>query len=606
MQTTGNLGLKKPEGTDIVDIAELNGNMDILDNTVNSKVDKVTGKQLSTNDYTAAEKTKLAGIAAGANNYAHPNHTGDVTSTGDGVTAIAAGVIVDADVNSAADIGWTKISKTGSSLADLATKSAADLSSGTLLAARMPAISGDITIAVGTTSAVITAGAIVNADVNAAAAIDVSKIGTGVVSNAEFNYLDGVTSGIQGQLDGKTAIVDYIRQPAYAVTSGTLIAYTVTLTPAPASLAEGFGITIVPNVTNGANPTLNINALGAIALKDQKGVAYTAGKLLAGKPYMFRRVGTDFLADSSGGAGDALAGDIRAGKKAATDAGDIVGTLAVQAGGTVTPGASAIVKAAGIYDTAITVSAVSVPAVKVLAGTTIAGTAGMMPDNAGITRDSAGMTLSGGDLYLNTPEGYYNPTSSIRYKEANLAEPKNWRSDKMMFGRAGTMPIITAGDDVALSVGKWPSGDLAVYPREGYRKGGAGAGEVKVTVAQMQSVNAYLQPQYIKAGAEICGIVGTLVEKRSASGTLTATNYYATVTGLAFTPSIIEVTYFRTTWGSTTKYIYTGWRFLAGYWNQAVSFENGWEATGSVTSNGFSVYISNYDVGNLITWRAFE
>lgn len=35
-------------------------------NTVTSKVDKVSGKQLSTNDYTAAEKSKLAGIAAGA------------------------------------------------------------------------------------------------------------------------------------------------------------------------------------------------------------------------------------------------------------------------------------------------------------------------------------------------------------------------------------------------------------------------------------------------------------------------------------------------------------------------------------------------------------
>ena len=33
------------------------------------KVDKVSGKQLSTNDYTTTEKNKLAGIAAGANNY---------------------------------------------------------------------------------------------------------------------------------------------------------------------------------------------------------------------------------------------------------------------------------------------------------------------------------------------------------------------------------------------------------------------------------------------------------------------------------------------------------------------------------------------------------
>lgn len=35
-------------------------------NTVSNKVDKVSGKQLSTNDYTAAEKNKLSGIAPGA------------------------------------------------------------------------------------------------------------------------------------------------------------------------------------------------------------------------------------------------------------------------------------------------------------------------------------------------------------------------------------------------------------------------------------------------------------------------------------------------------------------------------------------------------------
>ena len=39
------------------------------------KVDKVEGKQLSTEDYTTAEKTKLAGIEAGANNYTLPTAT---------------------------------------------------------------------------------------------------------------------------------------------------------------------------------------------------------------------------------------------------------------------------------------------------------------------------------------------------------------------------------------------------------------------------------------------------------------------------------------------------------------------------------------------------
>ncbi|MDR0580200.1 MAG: hypothetical protein LBG21_06320 [Campylobacteraceae bacterium] len=41
------------------------------------KVDKVTGKQLSTEDYTTTEKTKLSGIATGANNYTHPTTTGN-------------------------------------------------------------------------------------------------------------------------------------------------------------------------------------------------------------------------------------------------------------------------------------------------------------------------------------------------------------------------------------------------------------------------------------------------------------------------------------------------------------------------------------------------
>jgi len=48
-------------------IAELDAN----------KVDKETGKGLSTNDYTTTEKNKLSGIASGANNYVHPATAGN-------------------------------------------------------------------------------------------------------------------------------------------------------------------------------------------------------------------------------------------------------------------------------------------------------------------------------------------------------------------------------------------------------------------------------------------------------------------------------------------------------------------------------------------------
>ena len=42
-----------------------------------NKVDKVEDKQLSTEDYTTAEKTKLSGIADNANNYTHPTTAGN-------------------------------------------------------------------------------------------------------------------------------------------------------------------------------------------------------------------------------------------------------------------------------------------------------------------------------------------------------------------------------------------------------------------------------------------------------------------------------------------------------------------------------------------------
>lgn len=50
----------------------------------------------------AADKTKLDGIETGANNYSHPDHTGDVTSTGDGATTIANGAVTFAKIQNIA------------------------------------------------------------------------------------------------------------------------------------------------------------------------------------------------------------------------------------------------------------------------------------------------------------------------------------------------------------------------------------------------------------------------------------------------------------------------------------------------------------------------
>ncbi|MEK8131242.1 hypothetical protein WMW72_25370 [Paenibacillus filicis] len=57
--------------------AALNNDPNFAANVTNqlaTKVDKIAGKQLSTEDFTTAEKTKLAGVAAGANAYVHPSN----------------------------------------------------------------------------------------------------------------------------------------------------------------------------------------------------------------------------------------------------------------------------------------------------------------------------------------------------------------------------------------------------------------------------------------------------------------------------------------------------------------------------------------------------
>ena len=56
------------------------------------------------------------------------------------------------------------------------------------------------------TSTMIADGTIVNADINASAAIAATKIADGSVDNTEFQYLNGVTSAIQTQINDKAAI----------------------------------------------------------------------------------------------------------------------------------------------------------------------------------------------------------------------------------------------------------------------------------------------------------------------------------------------------------------------------------------------------------------
>lgn len=95
----------------------------VINTALAGKVDTVTGKGLSTNDYTDAEKTKLAGIEAGANNYALPVAT---SSTLGGVKQGANVTIALDGTLSATDTTYEEATTTAAGLMSAADKTALD------------------------------------------------------------------------------------------------------------------------------------------------------------------------------------------------------------------------------------------------------------------------------------------------------------------------------------------------------------------------------------------------------------------------------------------------------------------------------------------------
>ena len=85
---------------------------------LNGKVDKVNGKGLSANDYTSAEKTKLAGIAAGANKYTLPTASARTL----GGIKVGTNLSISSGVLSAKDTTYNPATTTSSGLMSAADK----------------------------------------------------------------------------------------------------------------------------------------------------------------------------------------------------------------------------------------------------------------------------------------------------------------------------------------------------------------------------------------------------------------------------------------------------------------------------------------------------
>jgi hypothetical protein len=185
--------------------------------------DSVTDAKVSSN--AAIALTKLASITAGrvllgnASNVPTATEiTGDVTIDSSGVTAIGAGVIVNADVKSDAAIALTKLASITAGQVVLGNASNV---------ATAAALSGDVTIDSSGVTA-IGAGVIVNADISGSAAIALSKLATGAlptaITVASANIVDGtiVNADVSATaaIAGSKIAPDFVAQNV--LTTGTI------------------------------------------------------------------------------------------------------------------------------------------------------------------------------------------------------------------------------------------------------------------------------------------------------------------------------------------------------------------------------------------------
>jgi hypothetical protein len=193
-----------------------------------------------------------------------------------------------------------------------------------------------------------------------------------------------IAGNLQQQINNHLA--DDKKHIDYAVTSGTNT-YTATI-PNITSLTEGLSIKIKFTNANTGTSTLNINSLGAKTIQKGNGNALASGNIKAGQICHLVYTGSVFQLLGEGGE----------------------------------------------YGT--------VTANKVLIGTTFGTESGLangsMPNRAGTAQncvDSA--SDSNGNLWLNTPEGYYNVGSSVKGYDSNFI-PENIMNGKTIFGTTGT------------------------------------------------------------------------------------------------------------------------------------------------------------------------
>lgn len=194
--------------------------------------------------------------------------SGDITLSNTGVFGIAAGVIVNADINASAAIAFSKLASLSS--ANILVGSAGNV-------ATSVAMTGDIAITnTGVTS--IQAGAIVNADINAAAAIDFSKLATLTSGNILVGSAGNVPTSVTMSGDATLIASGALTLAANAVTSAKTSKLLVQYAAVPVTAAEWKAMYATPKVliaAGGANTMVVVER--AVLAMTFVSAAYAAG-----------------------------------------------------------------------------------------------------------------------------------------------------------------------------------------------------------------------------------------------------------------------------------------------------------------------------------------
>ncbi|AWO73872.1 phage tail protein [Geobacillus thermoleovorans] len=301
MKLTGNLGLKKPEGTDVVNIDDLNQNFDILDVEVTKLATASEAGRMS-----AADKVKLDGIESGAqrNTVTSVNgKTGAVTLTSSDVGASPTG-----HTHAFAEITSKPTTLSGYGITDAIPASQKGSANG------VASLDG---------SAKVPTPQLPNASTTQAGIVQLEDTltSTSTTKAATANAVKQVNDTVVAHL------ADYVKHPAYAVASGSANAYSVTLTPAPTAYVDGMAVTVKINVDSTGASTLNVNGLGAKPLKKANGNDVT--NLKANGVYTFRYNAStgNFILQGEGGAGNAQPAHVLSGKTFTNDSGEQTGTM---------------------------------------------------------------------------------------------------------------------------------------------------------------------------------------------------------------------------------------------------------------------------------------